>query len=191
MSEQQPPRAESDFAPVIPITELVNDLSESDAALLTQIAAFDERASKAHDELRGLMPWALDQAFLHPHNTALTLRESGVGAFRREALELATTVAQSGIAHRVSANTKLSWMARITEDTYDVLRDDRIFRERRDKYSREPNAPWLYKEMQSRLFICLARMMEGKEMDVRKIRPVMRERIVTEAMRFLEDSDGV
>jgi hypothetical protein len=191
MPESQPGSAEAKFEPVVPIYELVNDISEADADLITQIAGLDERLSKISDELRGMVPWALDQAFLHPHGTAQMLREPGQRKLRNQALQLATDIARSGIAYRVSANPKLSWMARITDDTYTVLREDRIFRDRKDKYSREPNAPWLYKEMQSRLFVCLARMMEGKEMEVRRIHPLLRQRIAAKAMELPENSDDI
>lgn len=194
MYESLPASAEIPFEPVVPITELVDDISEADADLITTIAALHHKHIKTHAELSGLMPWALDQAFMHPHATAQELLhpELGHSPLRTEALRHAQAVAKSNIAYRVSGNTKLMHMARVTEETYAVLRNDRVFRDRRDKYSREPNASWLYKSMQSRLVLCLAWMMEGQEMDVRRIHPTVRQRIVAEATGFLDDpTNGV
>jgi hypothetical protein len=193
MSEHQPPVAETNFEPVVPISELVDDISEADAALITTIASLNQSHIKTHADLSGLMPWALDQAFMHPHATAQELfhPKPGLSTLRTEALRHAQKVERSGIAYRVSGNPKLQWMARVTDDTYAVLRNDRVFRDRRDKYSREPNASWLYKSMQSRLLLCLAWMMEGKEMDVRRIHPTIQQRIAAESMQFLDETDGV
>lgn len=191
MSETHPASAEAKFEPVVPISDLVDDISEADADLITQIAALDQSHGHVSQELNGLMPWALDQAFMHPHKAAQELLKPGQSRLRTEALRLAQRVERSGIAYRVSANPKLQWMSRVTDDTYTVLRNDRVFRERRDRYSREPNARWLYKNMQSRLLLCLARMMEGREMDVRRIHPTIQQRIAAETMDFLSKSDGV
>lgn len=191
MSEFDPTSAETIFEPVVPITELVTDISERDANLITDIAALDQKYENISHELSGLMPWALDRAFMRPHRTAQMLRDAGRPKLHTEALSHAQVVQRSGIAYTVSANPKISWMSRVTDNTYAVLREDRIFSERRDKYSGEPNAPWLYQHMQSRLLLCLARMMEGKEMQVRKIHPTIRQKIAEEVLQLLKDSDGV
>lgn len=193
MSESQPTSAETTFEPVVPIYELIDDISDADATLITRIASLNQSHIQTHAELSGLMPWALDQAFMHPHATAQELLnpKPGQSALRAEALRHAQKVERSGIAYRVSGNPKLQWMSRVTNDTYAVLRNDRIFRERKDKYSREPNASWLYRSMQSRLLLCLAWMMEGKEMDVRRIYPTIQQRIAAESMQFMDEIDGV
>lgn len=191
MSESEPVPAETTFEPVIPITELVEDISERDAGLITEITELDQKYGKVSHELSGLMPWALDHAFMRPHRTAQMLRETTHSKFYLEALELAQRVQKSGIAYSVSANPKIQWMSRVTNDTYAVLRDDRVFSERRAKHSREPNAPWLYQQMQSRLLLCLAWMMEGKEMDARRMHPTIRQKLAAEAMRLLDNSDGI
>lgn len=188
MPETSPDQPEQETQLKYPITEIVTDISEHDADILSRIAQLDQRHSAAAEDMAHLMPWAMDQAFLHPHKSAqLISDESDFEPLYKEALRLCVEAERSGIAYRVSANPRLSWMARLNDDAVRVVKQDRIFSARKDEHTFEPNAPWLYRRMQSRLMVCIAWMAEGKPMEGRKISPSVRERIAAEASKLLLD----
>ncbi len=56
MSESEPASVETSFEPVVPITELVVDISERDILLITGIAALDRKYRNISHELSNLMP---------------------------------------------------------------------------------------------------------------------------------------
>lgn len=190
MTEAHPDQPEIEAKLVHPITEIVPGISEHDADLLTRIALFDQRMGNIpvdSDELGYLMPWSLDQAYMHPHSTAQLLQPaSTLNPLHQDGLRLGQEAERTAIAYRVTANSHITWMASINDAAYRVIRGDRIFMARRDAYSYEPNAPWLYRRMQSRLLICIAWMAEGKPMEGRVISPTVRDRLAAEAGLFIE-----
>lgn len=194
MPESSPDQPEQATQLKYPITEIVTDISEHDADILTRIAVLDQRHSAASVDLAHLMPWAMDQAFLHQHASTQLLREdSTFEPLYREALELCVEAERSGIAYRVSANPNLRWMARLNDDAVRVVKQDRIFSARKDAHAFEASAPWLYRKMQSRLLVCIAWMAEGKPMEGRTMSQNVRERIAAEASKLLmeETENGI
>lgn len=188
MPETSPDQPEQAAQLKYPITEIVTDISEHDADILTRIAQLDQRRSASAEDLGHLIPWAMDQAFMHPHASAqLISEESTFEPLYKEALKLCVEAERSGIAHRVSANPNLRWMARLNDAAVKVVKQDRVFSARKDAHTFEPNAPWLYRKMQSRLMVCIAWMAEGKPMEGRTISPSVRERIAAEASKILLD----
>jgi hypothetical protein len=194
MPETSPDQPEQETRLKYPITELMTDISEYDADVLTRIASLDQRMSTSKVDLAHLMPWAMDHAFMHQHASAqLITNESTIEPGSKEALRLCVEAERSGIAYRVTANPRISWMARLNDDALKVIRQDRVFTARRDAHSFEPNATWLYKKMQSRLLVCIAWMAEGRPMEGRTISPTVRDRIAAEATKLLlsEPEDGI
>lgn len=189
MSEAQPAQPESESKLAYPITEIVPGISEYDADLLTRIAQYDQLMGNTpvdREELAYLMPWALDQAYTRPHATAQFLQpESTLSPALQQGLRLGYEAQRSDIAYRVTANQRITWMARINGTAYQVVMGDRIFAARRNDHMFEPNAPWLYRKMQSRLLICIAWMAEGKPMEGRLVSPAVRERFAAEAGQYL------
>ena len=193
MTESLPNQPEDEAKLVHPITELVPGIAEADAALLTRLAGFDQHVSAMSSDFAHHMPWAVDQAYMHPHHTAKLIREEAqMGPVVTDALRLGYEVQRSGIAYRVSANPNLTWMATLNDDAIRTVRQDKVFMARRTAYMFEPNAPWLYQRMQSRLLVCLAWMAEGKPMEGRKISSTVRERLASEASKLLmNEEDGI
>jgi hypothetical protein len=183
MSESMPSQSERSYQPAHPITELVTDISDGDVALLTDIAGYDHKLTTISAELRNVMPWAQDEAFLHPHRTAVQLRGTSIDTYHMRALQLANRAARSGIAYRVSSNPRIYWMARLTDEAIATVNQDRVYRDRRERQTYQPNEPVLYHRMQSRLMMCLAWMAEGRPMETRKMgQEVVRQRMAEAAM---------
>lgn len=189
MTEAQPAQPEFESKLAYPITEIVPGISAHDADLLTRIAQFDQLMGNTpvdREELAYLMPWALDQAYTRPHATAQLLRpESTLSPVLQQGMRLGQEAERSDIAYRVTANQRITWMARINGTAYQVVMGDRIFTARRNDYMFKPNERSLYRKMQSRLLICIAWMSEGKPMEGRVISPTVRERFAAEAGQYL------
>src|SRR6185437_11270173 len=134
MPETNPEQPELETQLKYPITEIVTDISEHDADILTRIALFDQRMSAVSEDLAHLMPWSMDHAFMHPHKTAQLLREDSAFAYK-EALRLCQEAERSGMAYRISANPRLHWMARLNDDAVRTIRQDRIFSARKDDHA--------------------------------------------------------